>query len=379
MNDRRDTRGRAALLWTLALLALGAFALGLALRAGARRPSAAEPAVPAPLAPREAAVGELDRAQRELDRSERERAAEDRNAPAAGGQGRAPEPAPSALPAPSVLVVRIDRARAAARAPVFVCLARIGSRGALRRELQSAVPGAGGALAEVEFAELERGPWRVWAEGRGALSPAQVVQIDPERRATVELALEDAELVRGRVLAADGTPAAGVRLRLTPAPALLGAAQPLETDASGSFELRGLFPAQAGPWTLELFGDAGSVLLAPRALSHLGAAVPLEDVRLPALEMLEVEVRDAHGLAVPDAAVEIAAAPTLSLESGTGSGLGGGRGRTTDAAGRVRFAWLVPGELRVLARASDGRRAQLSTRVPRSDAGALVVRLPEQP
>lgn len=174
-------------------------------------------------------------------------------------------------------------------------------------------------------------------------------------------------VLRVRVLAPDGAPAAGVQGALSPRPAALRDARPVGSDAEGGLGYRDLPP---GAYTLTLrVPDERRLVWFARPLEGARPRAPAYEVRLVTPRLLAVRVLHPDGSPAADVSV---AASTADDEEQRAVAF-------TDAEGRARLALDPEGpalvDLEVWARRTDGgmlRAVQVDARV---DAEEVLLRL----
>ncbi len=205
----------------------------------------------------------------------------------------------------------------------------------------------------------------VCAYATGMASLTQRCQLPPQRPvAEVELKMQPAPAMLGRVIDADGAGARGLDVWLVPgfvtqsghtsAPPMTRAGV---TDASGGFKVGSLLP---GRWNV-LVGPRDNPTARANNVTVAGQDVTIEPITLPRLYSVVVRVKDEQGHVVPGVAV-----------TGRGS-VGGAVEGTSDGGGDVAFDLLPAGRWRVFANTTDGKRGVSMVDVPLQSGGVIEV------
>jgi len=233
---------------------------------------------------------------------------------------------------------------------------------------RSAVTGADGSA---EFAQLAVGPWQVVLD-RG---PTAEVDVAADRASEVALTVPGGAAALVRVLAADGTRAAGAAVRLWPAsgyldvPAREEGAVVGHTDVRGELRLAGLPSFYAhGSWVAAAHATLGSssarMIAAPKDADDGSERVIELRLGLPGAT-LDLRVTGEDG--GPIAAAHVQVVPVdqpSSRDDGAGRVLAHLlRGARTDARGRADLGPLPSGEHRLRVQANGFATVWLPLRI----------------
>ncbi len=213
-----------------------------------------------------------------------------------------------------------------------------------------------GPSEAAEFAfDLAAGDYELQGEAPGQASFPEQVHLDGGAEVRLVLSLEPLAVLSGAVVSG-ASPAAGLPLSLLRSKSIAGRTA---TDPLGGFRFE---PVPQGEYQLVL-GDPAGPILPPETVAVVAPLTRLEDLTLPELGSLFVQVVDETGAPVSGALVE-----------GSGDRGGSIRGES-DAHGALRADFLPAGMYRVFASAPSLGRGNRILQFEPSAASPVEIRL----
>ncbi|MBI5363141.1 MAG: carboxypeptidase regulatory-like domain-containing protein [Planctomycetes bacterium] len=197
--------------------------------------------------------------------------------------------------------------------------------------------------------DLPLAGYRVRAEALGLNgTPADVLLVATSPAAFVTLAFAPAGFLDGQVRHSDGAPAEGLAVTLENV--VTRARVATETDVNGAWVLRDVVD---GAYRLYL-GPPAAPLVPPREVLFRAPSLRVPEERLPVVGALDLVVLDLTQAPVPDTVVTGATSAGGAFEA------------RTDASGRAKVRFLVPGTWHLEARAGEHSSGSVTVEV---DAG----------